>query len=129
MSLTKLAQAKESLVSDIPAGDAKIANLFLQSTYCYKNCTVNIGNFSLILGRKTGVHVLTSEDEEVPELMAGPAEVHPPPPHQPLRVPGQVEEETRPAQQVRHKHPQDHLSTVHHITRGRILGLELGQKS
>ncbi len=41
MSLTKLSlagnklyPAKESLVSDVPAGDGKIDNLFLQCTHC-----------------------------------------------------------------------------------------------
>jgi hypothetical protein len=33
MSLTKLSMAKERLVSDIPAGDGKIDNLFLQFTH------------------------------------------------------------------------------------------------
>ncbi len=39
--IIKLFPARESLVSDIPAGDEKIANLFLQCTFSVKSrCAV-----------------------------------------------------------------------------------------
>ncbi len=52
MSLTKLSLAgnnlKESLISDIPAGDGKIANLFLQSRGRQRE---KLGELTLLEGR------------------------------------------------------------------------------
>ena len=49
----------------------------------------------------------------MPDLVAGTAEVHGAVGEQALREPGQVEQEAGRSQQVRHKHPQNHLQTKH----------------